>query len=1262
VLGQARAVQDAFNTTNDPAELARVADAFERVVRHPAFGGLPPPIRSVILTNLGQTLRLRYDFMQQREDLEEAINALRQSADSAPPGASWRAAILESLGHSLYVRHNLTQDLRDLDEALKGWKQAVDLVATGRRLPTVLHYLDAEVSAPAPPERAELCNAIGAGYHRRFAQSQRADDIGAAISAFADAVQAADSPELRARYLSNLGRAQRKRGTPGDLDAAVVALRDAIDLTPPGGAERSGMLRSLGNALRDRHAQTRSLDDLERAARAYEQAVNEVSAHAPDRHRFIEDLVNTLGSLSRLTGQDEYAERMAQVLLGHVSLAGVDVPLTPGAHMRSGVRPRDQSVLTRDTDGDVHADHLVDQAVGLLARYDEYDRAEDLTTAIATLEQVDALRDVSAASRARCLTNLGICLRRRYERQNQTTDLDRAIDCLRNAVSLTEENAQDGPKRLNNLANALVARGARDGSLPDFSNAVDALRKALDQTSPTDARYAQFLVSLSAVLGSQYGRSGEWQDLEEAKKAAQEALHAGLGVRDRASCLANLGVLLLLAFTRDGRPDDLDAAVSTLREAVETVPPNRSADALSNLGSAVLRRYEHADSHNIEDLRLAVTSFQQAIDATSPNAPARADYLTNLGVGLRQLYERERRDDDLDRALAAAREAVAATKSTELERAPRLLNLASVLVQCHLRDKRSESLDAAQAAFREARGVGIEANPEAALSAARQWGDWALGRSAWNEAAEAYDYGTKAMERLLAAQLLRQDKESWLRSAQGLTTNGAYAFARCGELTRAAQIVEGGRVRLLAEALERDRADLERLRELGHGELLQRYKDTATEWTWLSDPRRNQERAWHAHAAARSQLESCRGRLEALVEEIRRVAGYEDFLTSPGLDEIAEAAADCPLVYIVASSVGGVALIVQGNKKTRKPLRIDPVWLPTLTQPILREKLIGEPASVPAGYLGAYKRRTRRDRLSRAQWMAALEDMTQWLWDSVMGPLLEALAALLPGTQMPVGQSVPQAVLVPTGLLGLLSLHAAWCRDAQAPTGRRFALDSVCWRYAPSARALNAGRARLASLKDDNLLLVEEPLPVSAARLRFSGAEAKSLVPFWPKSSRASLTHRAATHDDLSSMLPQYAVLHYVGHAFADWRKPRDGGLLLAGDRVLTVGELQSMPLKMRLAVLSACETGMPGPDLPDEMVGLPAAFVEAGAAGVLASLWSVPDVTTRQLMEDFYKHWRGAVESLEPAQALRRAQLALRSDPTRCHPYYWAAFAYTGS
>jgi CHAT domain-containing protein len=135
-------------------------------------------------------------------------------------------------------------------------------------------------------------------------------------------------------------------------------------------------------------------------------------------------------------------------------------------------------------------------------------------------------------------------------------------------------------------------------------------------------------------------------------------------------------------------------------------------------------------------------------------------------------------------------------------------------------------------------------------------------------------------------------------------------------------------------------------------------------------------------------------------------------------------------------------------------------------------------------------------------------------------------------------------------------------------------------------------------------------------------------------------------------------VLHYSGHGSYDWGDPEASGLVLRrptleDDGVLSLAEIrQGLNLKQtRLVTLSACETGLTSiePERADEYVGLPAGFLLAGAPAVVASLWSVDDLSTSLLMERFYRlHLQGdpALPNPEPlpiAQALAEAQKWLR-------------------
>src|SRR5207245_10091440 len=82
--------------------------------------------------------------------------------------------------------------------------------------------------------------------------------------------------------------------------------------------------------------------------------------------------------------------------------------------------------------------------------------------------------------------------------------------------------------------------------------------------------------------------------------------------------------------------------------------------------------------------------------------------------------------------------------------------------------------------------------------------------------------------------------------------------------------------------------------------------------------------------------------------------------------------------------------------------------------------------------------------------------------------------------------------------------------------------------------------------------------------------------------------------------------------------------------------------------VLSACETGVGSgalADVPagDDWVGLVRAFLKAGAAHVVATLWRVDDWATEALMERFYE---GLATGAEPARALLLAERTVAGGP----------------
>jgi CHAT domain-containing protein len=125
---------------------------------------------------------------------------------------------------------------------------------------------------------------------------------------------------------------------------------------------------------------------------------------------------------------------------------------------------------------------------------------------------------------------------------------------------------------------------------------------------------------------------------------------------------------------------------------------------------------------------------------------------------------------------------------------------------------------------------------------------------------------------------------------------------------------------------------------------------------------------------------------------------------------------------------------------------------------------------------------------------------------------------------------------------------------------------------------------------------------------------------------------------------------HFATHGVFDWKDAQQTGLLMKDNARLTVGALFEARAGLgtpRLVVLSACETGLYDADRnPGEFVGLPAAFLQLGAGGVIASLWQVDDLATALLMSKFYD--LNFDKGLAPSAALKQAKAWLRNATRR--------------
>ena len=235
----------------------------------------------------------------------------------------------------------------------------------------------------------------------------------------------------------------------------------------------------------------------------------------------------------------------------------------------------------------------------------------------------------------------------------------------------------------------------------------------------------------------------------------------------------------------------------------------------------------------------------------------------------------------------------------------------------------------------------------------------------------------------------------------------------------------------------------------------------------------------------------------------------------------------------------------------------------------------------------------------------------------------------------------PRLAIIPHGLLHHLPFAALY-------NGRSYLIDQFELTVAPSAAILHHNQQRPARPAGNALVMgVADPL------IPFALQEATAVSRHLPHA-RLHLGEQA-TLSNLQRDAAGCGLLHLACHGLFRRDNPFFSALKLH-DGWLTAAEVLQLRLTGAFVALSACESGRSEVIGGDELLGLTHAFLGAGAAGLLVSLWLVEDETTAALMTHFYQQ---LAQGSGHAAALRHAQLTLKEEHP--HPYHWAPFILIG-
>ncbi|HZS75905.1 MAG TPA: CHAT domain-containing protein [Ktedonobacteraceae bacterium] len=260
--------------------------------------------------------------------------------------------------------------------------------------------------------------------------------------------------------------------------------------------------------------------------------------------------------------------------------------------------------------------------------------------------------------------------------------------------------------------------------------------------------------------------------------------------------------------------------------------------------------------------------------------------------------------------------------------------------------------------------------------------------------------------------------------------------------------------------------------------------------------------------------------------------------------------------------------------------------------------------------------------------------------------------------------NIQDVTLIPYGFLGLFPLPAVPVWNGNGARKRLGELFITTISPSAQAKAVSLARAQALDRTSRPLLLNAgnpQPLPATISSLPYAQTEADSvrrIADAYGYSNVCYLRPREVTRERVIEALGQAWYAHLAIHGQYNLDQPRSSHLILAGNETVSEDKRHiylSEALDgivnltgLRLLVLSACETALIDTgNTPNEMLGLAAGFLQAGAAGVIASLWAVDDLATFVLMSKFAELYLDPRHSRPPAQALAEAQRWLREEAT---------------
>jgi len=695
--------------------------------------------------------------------------------------------------------------------------------------------------------------------------------------------------------------------------------------------------------------------------------------------------------------------------------------------------------------------------------------------------------------------------------------------------------------------------------------------------------------------------------------------------------------------------------VQAAREAVDATPaahPERAA-YLSNFAKALLLAAERTGDRAA--LGEAVEAARAAVRATPQGDPGRAAYLSNLSNGL--LLEAERTGNGaLDEAVRAAREAVDTTPNDYPGRADLLVALGTALARRYESTRNTADLDDAIAQLQRA-AVMPTATPATRLWAAEQWATRAFDAGNVSSALDGYIAAMGLLNDITWGWSGRSGSDEELRRRADLVSDATACAVTAGRPALAIEILEQARSLAWNQTLGLQ-PELTRLSQRAPdlARRLTRLRTTLSKQLHQPSPFAQVpgEGRWIQRETPDEPILAAR-EWRALLEQIRAMDGFTDFLRPVAYEKLALVTKHGPVVLLNASRYGCHALVMNTSS-------INVVDLSDLTLNAVLEQA-GRLVGVLVGTS------VHLEAESRYRARATMLDILQWTWDKIVGPVLDALGLEKFSESI---ISKPHIIWCPTGPLTALPIHAAgrYARDVSNAVAGESVLDRVVCSYTSTLSAL---------LRTDGIessapavhreLVVALPNTPGYPALPAAIAELAALERLRSTSGTDKLVGAEATRISVLEALRNHSWIHMACHATQHPSDPSRSAFVM-WDGTLTVADVATLDLAQpELAFLSSCQTATTNVRLTDEPMQIGGLMQFLGYRNVITTTWEVPDVVAPRVAEIVYARLAEGEGSFahEPGNVAGRVARALHDAVQQIRlsypadPLLWASYVHFG-